>query len=236
MYICARPEIMQIHGKGKRGHGGICLFVRDTIAAGVEVTDKNPNVGQLCKPIFGFHDDLFFCFCFIPPKDFLYFKNVDINLFEVLERDICHYSVLGKTAVVGDPNSRTGLSCDHFEGNINIDKNINCLEGQDLFENYDMSVGRKFSLDTKIDSSGVSLLQVCKACCLRILNGRVGDDSGIGIFTLHLVMGKALLITLYSLRVDLYGVFNVALFYNLMLLFHLYLFLMYIHISVFSSL
>lgn len=37
-----RPESMQIRGRGKRGHGGICLFVRNNIAAGVEILDKNP--------------------------------------------------------------------------------------------------------------------------------------------------------------------------------------------------
>ena len=36
-----RPESMQIRGRGKRGHGGICLFVRNTISTGVEILDRN---------------------------------------------------------------------------------------------------------------------------------------------------------------------------------------------------
>ena len=46
----------------------------------------------------------------------IYYKNVDINSFDVFERDIRHYSDFGKIAVVGDLNARTGLSNDHFEG------------------------------------------------------------------------------------------------------------------------
>ena len=187
---------MLIRGKGKRGHGGICLFVRDTIFAGTEVIGSN-QAGflwvKLCKKYFGFPDDIFVCFCYIPPKRSIYHKNVDINLFDVLERDIRHYSDFGKIAVVGDLNARTGLSNDHFEGCDNIEKYIHCLEGAELFDDCDISVGRRYSLDTKIDSSGVRLLQICKDACLRILNGRLGDDAGIGNFTFQSAQGKSVI-------------------------------------------
>ena len=77
---------------------------------------------KLCKSFFGFQDDVFVCFCYIPPKDSVYFKNVDINFFDMLERDIRHYSDSGKIIVVGDMNARTGLSNDHFEGCDNIEQ------------------------------------------------------------------------------------------------------------------
>ena len=168
---------MLIRGKGKRGHGGICLFVRDTTCPGIEVTSKN-EVGflwvKLCKSFFGFQDDVFVCFCYIPPKDSVYYKNVDINLFDVLERDIRHCSDSGKIIVVGDINVRTGLSNDHFEGCDNIEKYIHCLEGSGLNLDSDISVGRRYSLDKKLDSPGVKLLQICKDAGLRIMNGRLG--------------------------------------------------------------
>ena len=110
---------------------------------------------------------MFLCFCYIPPKCSIYYKNVDINLFDVLERDIRHYSDFGKIAVVGDLNARNGLSNDHFEGCANIEKYIHCLEGAELFDDCDISVGRRYSLDTKINSSGVRLLQICNDACLR---------------------------------------------------------------------
>lgn len=43
MYKCitfSRPESILILSTDKRGHGSICLFVRNIIVAGVEVIDK----------------------------------------------------------------------------------------------------------------------------------------------------------------------------------------------------
>ena len=57
----------------------------------------------------------------------------------------------------------------------------------------DISVGRRYSLDRKIDSSGVKLLQICKDAGLRIINGRIGDDVGIGNFTFQSARGKSLI-------------------------------------------
>ena len=50
---------------------------------------------KLFKKYFGFPDDIFVCFCYIPPKGSVYYKSVDINLFDVLESDIRHYSDFG---------------------------------------------------------------------------------------------------------------------------------------------
>ena len=111
----------------------------------------------------------------------------------MLERDIRHYSDSGKIIVVGDMNARTGLSNDHFEGCDNIEKYIHCLEGAELNLDSDISVGRRYSLDRKIDSSGVKLLQICKDAGLRIINGRIGDDAGIGNFTFQSARGKSLI-------------------------------------------
>ena len=56
--------------RGKRGHGGICLFVRNSILSGVEVVDEN-SAGflwvKLCKTVFDFENDMFIRFCYIPP-------------------------------------------------------------------------------------------------------------------------------------------------------------------------
>ena len=156
---------MLIRGRGKRGHGGICLFVRHTLCAGVEIIERHTSGFlwvKLCKTFFGFQDDIFVCFCYIPPKNSVYYQNVDVNLFDVLERNIRHYYDYGKIMVIGDLNARTGLSSDHSESCDNIEKYIHCLEGAELNLDADVSVGRRFSLDTKIESSGVKLLQICK--------------------------------------------------------------------------
>ena len=87
---------------------------------------------KLCKKYFNFENDMFICFRYIPPKDSVYFKNVDTNLFDILEIDIRHYADFGKVAVIGDLNARTGLSSDQFENCENLDRYIPCLHGADL--------------------------------------------------------------------------------------------------------
>ena len=136
---------------------------------------------------------MFICFCYIPPKDSVYFKKVDINLFDLLKIDIRHYSDFGKVAIVGDLNARTGLSNDHFENCENIDKYIHCLQGADIYDYNECLVGRRFSLDEKLNSSGMRLLQICKHSCLRIMNGRLGNDAGIGNYTFQSVQGWSLI-------------------------------------------
>ena len=111
----------------------------------------------------------------------------------MLERNIRHYSDYGNIMVIGDLNARTGLSSDHSESCDNIEKYIHCLEGAELNLDADVSVGRRFSLDTKIESSGVKLLQICKDAGLRILNGRLGEDAGIGNFTFQSSRGKSVI-------------------------------------------
>ena len=67
------------------------------------------------------------------------------------------------------------------------------MKGAEINLESDISVGRRYSLDTKIDSSGVKLLQICKDAGLRIINGRLGDDAGIGNFTFQSARGKSLI-------------------------------------------
>ena len=54
-------------------------------------------------------------------------------------------------------------------------------------------VGRRYSLDKNIDTSGKRLMQICRDSCLRIVNGRLGDDAGIGNYTFQSVQGCSLI-------------------------------------------
>jgi len=82
------------------------------------------------------------------------------------------YSTLGKLSIIGDLNARTG-SCDDF------------VIPTTLFENYISSfdvdcidVGMRHSDDTICNASGIKLLDICKSTDLRIVNRRIGDESG----------------------------------------------------------
>ncbi|MEW8544153.1 MAG: hypothetical protein AB2693_11520, partial [Candidatus Thiodiazotropha sp.] len=102
-------------GKSKRGHGGVCLFIRNGIKQGIEPleTDKAGFIWvKLCKTYFSLNDDICICFTYIPPKESKYYKMQDTDYFEILEAGIRKFSNLGKVSVIGDLNARTGSKSD----------------------------------------------------------------------------------------------------------------------------
>ena len=137
--------------------------------------------------------DLFICFCYIPPKDSIYFKNVETDFFDLLENGIRHYSHFGKVSVIGDLNVRTGLLSDEPMDCEGIDRYIDSINGAELNEPQNYEIGRRYSLDLKSDSSGLRLLNICKEASLRIVNGRLGLDAGQGNFTYQSVLGKSVI-------------------------------------------
>ncbi|MEW8546880.1 MAG: reverse transcriptase family protein, partial [Candidatus Thiodiazotropha sp.] len=191
-----RPESLHIRGKGKRGHGGICLYINNNIYEGVEVMERISEGFlwiKLKKAFFSMQHDLFICFCYIPPKDSVYFKTAETDLFDILEKGIRYYSDYGLVGVFGDLNCRTGLLSDEPINCEKIDKYIDSLNGANLIESQNIAVGRRFSLDKKTDSSGLKLLGICKEAGLRIVNGRLGSDKGLGHFTYQSVLGKSVI-------------------------------------------
>ena len=119
---------------------GICFFINDLIADGIQIIERNSSGllwVKMSKQYFGLSYDLYACFCYIPvpQKESVYFKTVDIDFYDVLENGIRKYADLGKTAVLGDLNARTGV-LDHkvalCEG---LDKYIHCMDGSDISEN-----------------------------------------------------------------------------------------------------
>ena len=49
--------------------------------------------------------------------------------------------------------------------------------------------------DKMINNSWKNLIELCKTCDLRIINGRVGDDAGIGNYTFMKHCGQSVITT-----------------------------------------
>ena len=65
--------------------------------------------------------------------------------------------------------------------------------GTGSFTFLSAQVGRRHSLDTKIDPFGIRLLQICRDTCLRIMNGRLGNEAGTGSFTFLSAQGRSVI-------------------------------------------
>ena len=198
LYITVpRPESMCTRGRNRRGLGEICLFINENMADGIEIIEKHSSGFlwvKLCKKYFRLTSDLYICFCCIPPKESVYFKNVDVDLYDVLESGIRKYADFGKISVIGDLNARTGVLDDRLVSCEGLDRYIHCIDGSDISENnVYCNICRRHSLDTKTDSAGVRLIQICKDSELGIVNGRKGQDNGIGHFTFQDVQGRSVI-------------------------------------------
>ena len=56
-----------------------------------------------------------------------------------------------------------------------------------------MMIPMGFSMDKCVNSSGEKLLDICLSSDLKIVNGRIGDDAGVGSYTYLSTRGYSLI-------------------------------------------
>ena len=122
------------YGRGKRGHGGVCLFNRSEIRKGVQILETD-NAGfiwiKLCKDFFKLEMDICMCFVYIPPQDSVYYKSHNIGYFEQLERGIRKYSSLAKIIIIGGIKGRCGTRSVTIQDNYMFEKYISTIDNTD---------------------------------------------------------------------------------------------------------
>ena len=148
--------------------GGITLLYKTKFnpTVSTEKLTKNFLWSKIDKSALGSSHDLFICGVYIPPENSSYFDN---EIFTDLENDIAHYSTKGNIMLLGDFNARTSKNVDYIskEGSSYIN---------DVTENSSLPRNRE-NFDNIINNHGKKLLELCKHCNLRILNGRKTGDS-----------------------------------------------------------
>ena len=149
--------------------GSISLLFKTKLQSMVTIErlTKNTLWCRIDKSLLNSTKHLYLCGIYIPPIKSHYF---DKDIFEKLETEILQFSQKGNMLLLGDFNARTSKLDDFIskEGNTFI---------KDITENSAHPPKRN-NFDSSVNDHGkVSILQLCKNCNLRILNGRTLGDS-----------------------------------------------------------
>ena len=173
------PRSESLNKKLKRGHGGVCLFYKSVISDGLSVieTDLHGIIWvKLCKQFFNLNEDFYICFAYIPPQNSVYYTLHPTGFFEAIESGMRKYSVLGKTALIGDLNSRCGNRSDCLHSTNNFNRFIPVIETD--CNSGDMNVlPERSSVDTVTNALGLKLIELCLSTDLRIVNGRFNNSG-----------------------------------------------------------
>lgn len=118
--------------------------------------------------------DVYLCCTYIAPENSPVHALYDFDIFQKLEGEIRFYKTKGDVYLLGDTNARTG-SKDDFILNDGLITDNGALSIVTLLP--------RVSSDTGTNRFGEYLIELCKSLKIRIVNGRVWDDVGVGKLT-----------------------------------------------------
>lgn len=173
----------------KRDSGGLAALIRKELAKGISYI-QSPNLPEcliwlkLAKSFFKWQDDLYLAIIYLSPEYSTLTVRDNPDLFEKLESDIAWFSQKGKILLTGDFNARTGAELDYIED----DDNAYLPMPNDYVP--DRPQRKRVNQDKVCRRYGRALLDLCKSCGLRILNGRTIGDS-LGNLTCHQYNGSS---------------------------------------------
>ena len=116
-------------------------------------------------------------------------NHVRHDAFELLQNDIAVIPLEAEILVCGDHNAHTNIEPDYFDcdwgiGNTELDDIVSSTYNDRLQLIKCMYEGNRldrFSKDARpVNNNGRQLLDICKTSGLVIVNGRLGNDKGIG--------------------------------------------------------
>ena len=174
----------------KRKSGGIGMYVRSTIAKHFEVIQNESEYIlwiSISKQFTDYDENIVLGIMYIPPENSRFLNE---EHFTKLDNEIANKCYSNKYVyLVGDANCRVGsmrdfvMSDPHLNDTFNIDFDLQAsLDKYKILENLSITLQRK-SQDSKLNTNGYKLLDICKNNNLFILNGRLSADSDVGRFT-----------------------------------------------------
>lgn len=166
----------------RKESGGLTVYYKSSLNKYIELvqTDSDDIVWIKLKPDNNENDkDIFMCVCYVVPSESSRQELIELNAIDRIERDIALFESQregGQQYVLcGDFNDRTNTKPDFVE----FDTEEYLPLASDYTTDYNIP---RYSQDNKpVNDYGHKLLQLC--IWLRIANGRIGDDKGVGKFT-----------------------------------------------------
>lgn len=169
----------------KRNSGGIAIYIRNEYVSD-DILFLQSDDDILWLKISGSKinlvHDLYLGLCYVIPELSSRQSIVDTSTFDRLNDSVISINSITNEQchilLAGDFNSRTSDNADYVA--FDSDSNFDVLPDDYI---ADKCLPR-FSQDKgHLNSNGTFLLDLCKQTGLRILNGRVGSDAGIGKYT-----------------------------------------------------
>ena len=174
----------------KRDSGGLVIYIRSTLYDKTTLvkTDSDDIIWLKFEPGVISDKMLFLCLCYVLPAGTTRQPFVDTSVFDRLCDDIAlfqsQHNFECSFIICGDMNARTKELPDMV-----LDDNSLYVPLPDDYVLDDYLP--RSSQDKSSNANGTLLLDFCKQTNLRILNGRIGSDKGIGKFTCHTHRGRS---------------------------------------------
>ena len=185
--------------RAKRDSGGMCVFVKKEIWAGVTEIDWDFEDGLLFllkSTFFSFQEDLYLMCPYVRPSTSS--RNViGPDVFDSICDKLAEIHISGQIVLMGDLNARLGNLSDYdFLDEDDEFLYINDPEFERMIHVDDLTSNNMFinrvCMDKGSNSYGTKLSELCLMSNMMVLNGRVCGDS-LGKFTCCTTNGQSVI-------------------------------------------
>jgi hypothetical protein len=189
-YNCVNKPRIYRSKRAKRGLGGVIFYFHISLSKHVEVQESAHTEDRIWIKIKDDNSndnrDVFCCFCYVPPVNSIVMCN-EASQWSTMEAEVIHFLSKGKVMTCGDLNAKTGNMYDFIPEDSDIPINLPCGYTPDS------NMGPLTSQDTKVNTQGkhlldMCLLDMCVSFGMRIMNGRHSGDPN-GSFTCYTPRG-----------------------------------------------
>ena len=191
--------------------GGLAIVVKLSLVKYVRIkmtTSKAVQWMVVDKEVLSVDQDMLLGNVYIPPEGTRY---TTIEYFTEIERELSEQCEFRYVCVCGDMNGYTSTMNDFVEAGRSVDEDMDDFESTDstviqstYFDDVNIQKKRSSMDKHRANNYGHKVIEMCKACNLLILNGRVGVDKLYGRCTCNdksvvdYVLADTHLITLVS--------------------------------------